>query len=81
MSKTSAKENELGELHGVLAKILKEQVSLKDENGKANAAILNVARQFLKDNGIDASPEHNQELKELSEELPFDNVTPFRKTA
>lgn len=81
MSKTSAKENELGDLHSALAKILKEQVNLRDENGKCNAAILNVARQFLKDNGIDAAPEHNQELKELAEELPFDNVTPFRKQA
>ncbi len=81
--KNSATESELGSLHTELAKILKKQIKMTDEDGKANASILNVARQFLKDNGIDASPEHNQELKELSEELPFEgiNVTPFRKTA
>jgi hypothetical protein len=33
---------------------------------------LNVARQFLKDNGIDAIPVDNSPLKKLMDELPFE---------
>jgi len=41
-----------------------------------------VARQFLKDNGIDADVRESKELQVLSEELPFDEddtVVPFQK--
>jgi hypothetical protein len=64
-----AKEHELGELHVMLANILKEQINLKDENGRVNSATLNVARQFLKDSGIEASKEAPH-LKELTLNLP-----------
>ena len=33
---------------------------------------LNVARQFLKDNNIDAVPTQDSPLQKLIEELPFD---------
>ena len=38
---------------------------------KSEASDLNVARQFLKDNGIEAIPTDNSPLKALVDELPF----------
>jgi hypothetical protein len=73
---------QLSQLHAALATVLAEQIHLKDDQGKANGAILNVARQFLKDNGIDADVRESKELQVLSEELPFDEddtVVPFQK--
>tara|TARA_R100001460_G_scaffold2724_1_gene8652 strand:+ start:37 stop:270 length:234 start_codon:yes stop_codon:yes gene_type:complete len=61
-------DEKLKELHGVLAKQLLERV--KDPEAKASD--LNVARQFLKDNGIEAIPVDNSPLKALVDELPFD---------
>ena len=58
----------LKELHGVLAEELLKRV--KDPEAKASD--LNVARQFLKDNGIEAIPVDNSPLKSLVDELPFD---------
>ena len=58
----------LKELHEVLAKVLLERVKDKD----AKSSDLNVARQFLRDNGIDAVPTQDSPLQKLIEELPFD---------
>ena len=58
----------LKELHEVLATELLKRV--KDPEAKASD--LNVARQFLKDNGIEAIPVENSPLKSLVDELPFD---------
>ena len=63
----------LKDLHEELAKVLLERV--KDPDAKS--ADLNVARQFLKDNSIDAVPAKGSPLEELINELPFDD----RKTA
>jgi hypothetical protein len=41
------------------------------KTGEATAADLNVARQFLKDNSIDALPTKSNGLKELHSSLPF----------
>jgi len=57
----------LKDLHEVLAKELLKRV--KDPEAKASD--LNVARQFLKDNGIEAIPTDNSPLKSLVDELPF----------
>ena len=57
----------LKELHYVLAEKLLERV--KDPEVKASD--LNVARQFLKDNCIEAIPVDNSPLKALVDELPF----------
>ena len=70
---------ELGELHGTLAKILAQEIQKenldKDGNKVRNAAILNVARQFLKDNGIESLGTENPEIKELTKAfLPFDQI-------
>ena len=58
----------LKELHEVLATELLKRV--KDPDAKS--ADLNVARQFLKDNNVDAVPTDDSPLKKLIEELPFD---------
>ena len=61
-------DKKLKELHTILAEKLLEKV--KDPDCKASD--LNVARQFLKDNNIDAIPVDNSPLKSLMDELPFD---------
>ena len=58
----------LKELHAVLAEKLLEKV--KDPDAKSSD--LNVARQFLRDNGIDAVPTEGSPLQQLADELPFD---------
>ena len=59
--------DKLSELHQELAKVLLERV--KDPDAKS--AYLNVARQFLKDNNIDAVPVKGSPLEELINQLPF----------
>jgi hypothetical protein len=61
----------LKELHEVLAEKLLEKVKSSD----ATASELNVARQFLRDNGIDAVPTEGSTLKRLVDELPFEIPT------
>ena len=61
-------DKNLKELHGVLA----EQLLKRIKDPEAKASDLNVARQFLKDNGIEAIPVDNSPLKALVDELPFD---------
>ena len=58
----------LKELHAVLAEKLLEKVQDPD----CTAGFLNVARQFLRDYGIDAVPTEGSPLQRLAEELPFD---------
>ena len=60
-------DKNLKELHGVLA----EQLLKRVKDPEAKASDLNVARQFLKDNGIEAIPVDNSPLKALVDELPF----------
>ena len=61
-------DKKLKELHAVLAEKLLQKV--KDPDAKSSD--LNVARQFLKDNNIDAVPTQDSPLQKLIEELPFD---------
>lgn len=76
MSKAS--EKELASLHALLAKSLADAITngvpVVDKEGNtitvpAGAAVLNVARQFLKDNNIQAT-EENQGVKDLVAALP-----------
>ena len=60
-------DDKLKELHNILAEKLLERV--KDPDAKS--ADLNVARQFLKDNNIDAVPVKGSPLEELINKLPF----------
>ncbi|MGW8177177.1 MAG: hypothetical protein ACWGQW_00050 [bacterium] len=43
----------------------------KIKSGDASAAELNVARAFLRDNGINAAPTGENGLKDLHDALPF----------
>jgi hypothetical protein len=61
-------EKLMDELHLKLAETLLDRV--KDPSVKSSD--LNVARQFLKDNGIEGLPVDNSALKSLVDELPFD---------
>lgn len=54
-------------LHGAVAQTLIEKI----RSGEVTAADLAVARQFLKDNGIDAIPSESNGLGKLAKELPF----------
>ena len=60
-------KDKLLQLHSILAEQLLKKV--KDEDVKASD--LNVARQFLKDNGIDGLPTNDNPLGQLMNELPF----------
>jgi hypothetical protein len=60
-------EDKLKELHQELARVLLDRV----RDPEAKASDLNVARQFLKDNNIDAIPVADSPLNELMKELPF----------
>ena len=57
----------LGDLYNALASELLDRI----RSGEANAAELNVARGFLKDNGIDATPSQSEPLSDLVNSLPF----------
>lgn len=79
---TRATENELGSLHEELARILKKEIQKevvdKDGNVVRPAAILNVARQFLKDNNITATVD-TKPMRELVDALPsFDDESPVQ---
>ena len=64
MSKT---DKILDDLHSELAATLLDKV----RSGTAKASDLNVARQFLRDNGIAGVPVEYSPLKNLMDELPF----------
>ena len=83
-----ADEKALGSLHGKLAEVLKEAIEqeyLDPDTGARlppPAAILNVARQFLKDNKIEAIAAQGSPLAGLADLPLFDedeNVIPIKK--
>ena len=49
-----------------------EELLRRIETGEASSADLSVARQFLKDNGIDATANQSEPLANLAKILPFD---------
>lgn len=57
----------LAELHVQLPKLLLKRI----KDGTATAADLAVARQFLKDNGIDGIPKNGTALADLAANVPF----------
>ncbi len=83
-----ADEKALGSLHGKLADVLTEALGkeyVDPETGikmAPPAAILNVARQFLKDNKIEAVAVQGSPLQTLADLPVFedDNVVPLRNT-
>ena len=56
----------LEDLHSTLTDVLIDRV----KNGDAKAGDLNVARQFLKDNGIECIPTENNGMEDLMQNLP-----------
>jgi len=61
-------DDKLKELHALLAEKLLDKV----RDPECKASDMNVARQFLKDNNIDAIPVDNSPLGKLMNELPFE---------
>lgn len=57
-------------LHSELGQTLLERI----RDPEVKASDLNVARQFLKDNDITAIPTDENVLKQLLDELPFDEA-------
>lgn len=82
-----ADEKALAGLHGKLAEVLKEALDqdyIDPDTGSKlppPAAILNVARQFLKDNKIEAIAAEGSPLHSLADLPVFedDNIVPIRK--
>jgi hypothetical protein len=78
MTMNKADEKALGSLHGKLAEVLKDALSqtyTDPETGAVlppPAAILNVARQFLKDNKIEAVAAQGSPLHDLADLPVFD---------
>jgi hypothetical protein len=71
----AASKESLGALHTAIAEKLTEAISEMPSDGKGLAALLSVARQFVKDNGIEAVPAPGSATKALTEKLnqyPFD---------
>ncbi len=87
MTMNKADEKALGSLHGKLAEVLRDALSQDFTDPETGislppAAILNVARQFLKDNKIEAISPVGSALHDLAD-LPIfedDNIVPIRKS-
>ena len=63
----------LNTMHYELAKELLDKV----KSGDAKAGDLNVARQFLKDNGVECIPVENNPMAELMKGLPDLDAVPL----
>ena len=73
-------EKKLTALHGLLCDELMEQLKEGEDGERPAPAVLNVIRQFLRDNNIDSSLEENDALQDLIKELPQDFKENFGKT-
>ena len=63
----------LADIQEGLATVLLKKI----QSGEITAAELNVARQFLKDNGIDCVPKEGTPVGNLVESLPFTDAEGF----
>lgn len=73
-----ANEKALSALHGLLAETFTDAIKGMKDTKEINPSILSAARQFLKDNHIEATVEASEPLAELTEEYPFeDNIHQF----
>jgi hypothetical protein len=71
----AASKESLETLHSAIATKLTDAIEKMDAGEKGLAALLNVARQFVKDNGIEALPAPSSSLGGLTDALtkfPFD---------
>lgn len=72
---SKADTEKLEALHGNLADTLSTAISAADPTDKGFAALLNVARQFLKDNKIEATAAPGSPVGDLAKKVsqyPFD---------
>jgi len=60
------------ELMETLHSQIGEELLRRIQSGEATSADLSVARQFLRDNGIDATAAQSEPLARLTDTLPFD---------
>lgn len=67
---SKATSDSLDALHGALAKALADGIKKGDSEQKGYASLLNVARQFLKDNHIESIPTKDNPLGNLMQQLP-----------
>jgi len=63
----------LNTMHYELAKLLVDKI----KTGEAKAGDLNVARQFLKDNGVECIPVADNPMAELMNNLPDLDAVPL----
>tara|TARA_Y100000593_G_C4297336_1_gene331360 strand:+ start:1356 stop:1574 length:219 start_codon:yes stop_codon:yes gene_type:complete len=61
-------KDKLSALHAGLTLLLLEKI----QSGEASSGDLSVARQFLRDNGIDANVNQSEPLLNLAKVLPFE---------
>jgi hypothetical protein len=74
MTNKRATEEALSELHAELAGVLKKAVQYRDPDTQMpQAALLNVARQFLKDNKIESQAPAGSPLRDLADLPEFDD--------
>ena len=67
---SKATNDELDLLHGLVAR----ELARKIKSGDFTAADLNVARQFLKDNGVEQAALPGTPVRSLADSLPFPDV-------
>jgi len=68
-----ASDQELGALHGALAKHFVKEL----ETGELTPAMLNTIRQFLRDNNINSTKEQSPEMGQIADKvLPFADIDP-----
>lgn len=68
------KREQLEKLQVLLADVYKESILEMRDTGEYNAALLNGARQLLKDNDVISVTEKTTPLGNLAEVLPFDST-------
>jgi hypothetical protein len=59
---------EVAELHGAIARTLKQDI---DDPERRTPALLAVAVKFVKDQGVTAAPSRSADIKKLLESLPY----------
>ena len=69
---TTTKREQLEKLQVLLADTYKDSIVEMRETGEYNAALLNGARQLLKDNDVVSMSESGTPLGDLARMLPFD---------
>ena len=67
------KREQLEKLQVLLADVYKDSILEMRDTGEYNAALLNGARQLLKDNDVVSLSEQGSPLGKLAEVLPFDD--------